>query len=662
MDKVLLKKYLAEGETWPTLCERVASIMPYQQERNIVQHALQSLQFLPNSPTLVNAAKAGGRNLMACHLLHVPDSIDGIFDAVKQAAVIFKSGGGLGLEFSAISPSGTPLKYAPGGLASGPVSFMRIFDTTAQVVMEGGLRRAAIMGNLNVKHPDIQRFITVKADDGILQNFNISVTVDNGPDSVEPQLWKKIITYAHRNGEPGVLFLDNINNSNPTLVDFGPILGANACVTGDTMVAVADGRDAVSIRTLAEEGKDVPVYCQGPNGITIRYGRHPRKTRSQVPIMRVIFDNDTEIKATSDHSLMLQNGKYRQVQDLRVDDNLMSFNKYKYQNHSQFYWIIHANQVKNRVVWFPEYQLVNEFLRGKKLQSSGGIFDFCDNNVFYSHKVVAVEPCGTEDVYNITVDDFHNLAYVTEANGKTLTGNVYLSGVISKNCSEIPLYHAGSCVLASINLCRTIPNLGDFSRFKDVVKLVVKFLNRVIEVNHYPLAEIAQATRRTRNIGVGVMGWADLLREHGIPYTSQDALDIARELATTLYTAADLASWDLAQQDGGYLPDRRRNATVTCIAPTGHISRLAGVSPAIYPDYAEALQMSPEDHLNMVEAWQKGIDNAISYTVCFAEDQPVDFVDAVYRGAHDRGLKCMSVYRDNSRKGQPCKVDGTCSL
>lgn len=453
----LLKKYFAPGEDWAKLCERVSGIMQYRGEREVVEDALTKKLFLPNSPTLINAGRPGGRNLAACHLLHVENSIAGIFEANKQSAAIYKSGGGLGLELSALSPAGTSLRYAPQGVASGPVSFMKVFDTTAQVVMEGGLRRAAIMATLNVEHYDILRFIRCKERDGALSNFNISVTMDDGPRGAPPKVWNVIVNHAHWNGEPGVVFLDNVNNGNPTLDDFGPIYGINAC-------------------------------------------------------------------------------------------------------------------------------------------------------------------------------------------------------------AEIPLYDKSSCILGSLVLPNVIEKLGDWTSLRENTRLLTRFLNRVIDVNHYPLAAIAQQTRKVRRIGVGVMGWYTLLKREGIPFVSDVALSLASDIARNIYEAADLESWELAKGDGGYLPGRRRNATVMAVAPTGHIARIAGVSHSIYADYAVGLKMSVEQHLDHVTVWQGWVDNAVSYTISFPNDAPIEVVDRAFRGAHERGLKAISVYRDGSREGQPCKAEGACNI
>lgn len=453
----LLDKYLASGEDWLKLCSRVSGIMQYAHERLEVFDVLSDKKFIPNSPCLINAGRPGGRNLMACNVLHVGNSIKEIFDTATSCALLFKSGAGVGLELSGLSPANTSLKYAPRGRASGPVSFMRLFQTTADVVMEGGLRRAAIMGCLNANHPDILEFISCKEDDGIFNHFNISVTLDSGPDSLPSNIWDEIVERAYRNGEPGIIFLDNINRHNPTLEDFGPIIGANAC-------------------------------------------------------------------------------------------------------------------------------------------------------------------------------------------------------------AETPLYDNASCVLGSIVLPNVIEKAGDYKQLEKVTKLAVRFLNRVIDVNHYPLPEIAQSTRRTRDIGVGVMGWSTLLDKLGIPFVSDEALELAKFVACTIWNTADTESWELASRDGGYLPDRRRNRTLMAIAPTGHIARIAGVSHSIYPDYAVGLKMIANQHLDLIGTWQDYVDSGISYTVSFTDDKPVSFVDEVFRGAHERGIKAISVYQDGSREGQPCKVEGTCQL
>lgn len=453
----LLDKYFVAGEDWPMLCDRVSGIMAYKNEREPLYRALVSKQIMPSSPVLLNARRRDGRNLMACHVIHVPNSIVGIMEAAKWSAQVFKSGGGIGLDFSALSPRGTKLSYSAGE-ASGPVPFMGIFNALAEVVMVCGLRRPAMMATLNVStHQDALEFIGAKTEDGQLSNFNISVTVNGGPDSVEPKVWQAICDRAYDNGEPGIVFLDNINDKNPLLKSHGRIIAVNAC-------------------------------------------------------------------------------------------------------------------------------------------------------------------------------------------------------------SEQPLYDFGSCTLGHVVLPKVVTKLGDYARLREMARLLARLLDRVIDINYYPLPQIAEVARDIRNIGIGVMGWYNLLVANGIPFVSRDALILADEIGREIYRAANEESWALAKEKGGYRPGKRRNSFLTTIAPTGHTALLAGVEHSINPPYDLGLKMTPDQHLDHVAAWQIHTDSAISYTISFLNNAPTNIVDHIFRGAHERGLKAIAVYRDGSREGQPCSADGTCTI
>lgn len=209
--------------------------------------AMTTLRFLPNSPTLMNAGTELGQ-LSACFTLPVPDSIEGIFDAMKQGAIIHKTGGGTGYNFSHIRPEGSPVQSTD-GVASGPVSFMQVFNAATDVIKQGGRRRGANMGILNVWHPDVLPFIAAKQNEGDLANFNISVMVNDAfmnlvserrfaevwftdPRTGAPvtvgQIWTAIVEGIWKNGEPGVLFYDEINRHNPT-PHLGEIDTTNPC-------------------------------------------------------------------------------------------------------------------------------------------------------------------------------------------------------------------------------------------------------------------------------------------------------------------------------------------------------------------------------------------------------------------------------------------------
>ena len=499
-------------------------------------NAISNLEFLPNSPTLMNAGYPNGQ-LSACFVIPVPDSTDGIFDAVKIMAITQKSGGGTGFSFTDIRPRGDVVKTT-GGTASGPISFMKIFDAATEEIRQGGRRRGANMGILNVNHPDIIDFITAKDKEGILQNFNISVAItdkfmealekDGNYELINPHdnlpvkelkaksVWDLIVKMAWKNGEPGIVFIDRINEYNPT-----PTLG--------------------------------------------------------------------EIKSTN--------------------------------------------------------------------------------------------PCG-----------------------------------------EVPLLPYESCNLASINLTRFVTSQKtlDYDKLKKTVELLTRFLDDVIDVNTYPFDTIAKSTRLTRKIGLGVMGFADMLYMLGIPYNSDEAIVKAEKIMSFINKTAIDYSIELGKKRGSFpyfhesiykdLP-AFRNATLTTIAPTGSISIIAGCSSGIEPNfalaytrrimdntlltevnpifekvakergfYSEELMKEvvakgsikdipdiPDDvknifivshdiryewHVKMQAAFQKSTNNSVSKTINFPEDATQDDIKKAYLLAYKTGCKGITVYRDNSRAYQ----------
>jgi len=324
-----------------------------------------------------------------------------------------------------------------------------------------------------------------------------------------------------QDGEPGVIYWGNLQAGNTTPW-LGPIQGVNPCVTGDTLVALADGRGFKTIKELADEGKDVPVYSFDSERVRISTGRNPRKTRSNVDVYKVILDDGSSFKATDDHKIMLRDGTYKKICDLKSGDSLMPAGD-------------------------------------------------------YSVVVDSVKYAGKDDVYNITVDDYHNYIIVTH-----ITDINSWSGFVSANCGETPLYHGESCILYVI----------DWTKLSDSVRALVNMLNACLDKNKYPFDFMREAALRTRKIGLGVMGFADMLGLLGIRYGSEESLEIAERIMSFINNVAWDESVRLADQYGPYpayknVPGAKwaRNATVTCIAPTGSISYLAGVSSGIEPFY-----------------------------------------------------------------------------
>ena len=446
---VLERRYLAKDEAGqPTetvdgLFHRVANAIAegdrhFDPKADVVATAREfydlmvNLDFLPNSHTLMNAGRPLGQ-LSACFVLPVADSMEDIFDAIKNAALIHKSGGGTGFSFSRLRPKGSTVN-STGGVASGPISFMKVFNSATEAVKQGGTRRGANMGILRVDHPDILEFITCKNDTSEITNFNISVGIteafmeaasQNKPyDLVNPatgkvtgqlnakEVFDAIVSSAWQTGEPGIIFLDRLNRDNV-------------------------------------------VPSQG------------------------------EIESTN--------------------------------------------------------------------------------------------PCG-----------------------------------------EQPLLPYESCNLGSINLVnhltRTVAGwVLDRAKLERTIRNAVHFLDNVIEVNQYPLPEIDQMTRSTRKIGLGVIGFADMLLYMGVPYNSDEGVELAREIMDTVNTIGHRASEELAEVRGPFplfsesiYQDGRplRNATVTTIAPTGTLSIIAGVSSGVEPVFAYAYIRNVMDNTHLIETNQ----------------------------------------------------------
>lgn len=546
--KVLEERYLLKDEqgniieTPTQLFRRVAKAIatvdkiygdnPSDAEKKFFD-AMRSLEFLPNSPTLMNAGTPLGQ-LSACFVLPIEDSLEGIFTTLKNMVIIQQSGGGTGFGFSRLREKGAMVKSTK-GIASGPVSFMKIYDSTTDVIKQGGKRRGANIGILHCAHPDIAEFVTAKSGKK-LSNFNISVAATDA-------FMKKAFK-------------------------------------GETLT-LRSPKDSKIIRKINA---------------------------------RTLFD------------MIIKNA-------WETGD--------------------------------PGLVFLDEINRKHPLKKIGTI--------------EATNPCG-----------------------------------------EVPLLSYESCNLGSINLGKMVRNGKiDWEKLREITRLGVHFLDNVIDANHYPLKETDAITKANRKIGLGVMGFADLLLMLKIPYNSQEAVNLGEKIITFVAKEARKKSMELGSTRGSFPNFKNsiwtrypamRNATCITIAPTGTISIIAGCSSGIEPVFAlaflrnvmegkqlpeinepfkmelikrnlysdslvkdisktgniknvslpvevkkifiTALDVAPEIHVRMQAAFQRHVDNAVSKTVNLPQNTTMEDIRRIYFLAWKLKCKGITIYRYGSKPEQ----------
>ena len=674
-------------EDWAAIARRIAAHVAAAEaeagmrERfeNEVLRLLLDRRFLPNTPAIVNAG-TGRNQLAACFVTPVEDSLAEIMEHATNCALIHQSGGGVGMTYERLRPEGAPISGGRGA-ASGPVSFMQIVNTVTETVKQGGVRRGANMGILSVTHPDLLRFIHAKNDQRSLTNFNISVTItDRFLEAVEngewfqlefggepwtkpihdpkaeggqggeysyrgerpprpgmvfaPDVWDRIISSTHRWAEPGIIFIDNVNRANPLRNSMGPKRASNPCFVGGTRVALQDRW--VTARELAESGRAETFAIDPRFGAgTLAQATHVFSSGIK-PVVKVETENGQSIRLTPDHKLMTDRG-WVAARDLTPED------------------VIHTAA--------PSYcgetasPLETLVLPGATRLSS------------------PVRPDGEEEVFDVTVP---------------VTNSLIADGYTISNCGEQLLHDYNACNLGSLDVAKYYDESRDdldWEALGEDIRWAVRFLDNVVEVCDWPLPQIADTVRRTRPVGLGIMGFADLLLQKRLVYGSEESAQFAEKVMGFVRRAGWEASLALGVEKGvmpEFEPNRDlyedlvynqigiprstpltlRNYEVTTIAPTGTISLLAESSSGCEPNFSYAYvrrdTLGTRVYAHPIAAKVLGIDydpeskesteQAAAYIEAHRADLPPYFVDALSLTpeAHIKILAAFQRHVDNS--------------
>ena len=594
-------------------------------------------RFMPNSPTLMNAGTPMGQ-LSACFVLDMPDSLDGIMDTVRETALIFQSGGGVGINYSKLRPAGSPVGSAAGA-ASGPVSFMGVVDHVGDVVKQGGRRRAANMGVLDASHPDIMEFIGAKHKPGFLENFNISVGTDAGFwNAVETgadyhgrsaaAILDEIAESAHRSAEPGVIFFDHVNRHNMLeRARGGPLRSTNPCWGGETRVLTKNG--PVSFRDLANGPSKIQVMSREEDGsLSYRTMQNPGITAENVEVVCLVVESKqtgecAALRCTPTHRVYVVDGasvERRAVEDLTPGMSLASL----YMDGSMWEQTVGVSASVSEV---PEimmqgtghptpgilpFSLIARKGKAKRRRKDADGFVTPDGTVpdapvgkkagglaglfGRNHTVLAVIRTGRADVYNGMVDATHN--YFVECGD----GHYIMSG----NCGEQALYPSESCNLGSINLAECAGGDGiDWEALAGDIRTCTRMLDGVVSMTRHPTPDIERASCETRRIGLGVMGVADLLMWLGIPYNSAEAYALFGRIAEFLSFHSMAESIRLAAERGPF-PLYDRSAYVDGRLPfAGHMEP--------YHEWEHHSNMPWNDIISDIQ--KHGIRNVLTTTI-----------------------------------------------
>lgn len=603
-------------------------------------HALMmERKFLPNSPTLMNAGAQLGQ-LSACFVLDIPDTLDGILDTTKNTGIIFKSGGGVGINYSSLRPAGSRVGSAAGA-ASGPLSFMGLIDRVGDVIKQGGRRRAANMGVLDASHPDIREFIHAKRTPGVLENFNVSVGTDakfwecvesgapyHGIDA--SALLDEIAGSAHASAEPGVIFFDNINKHNVLKrARGGPLRSTNPCWGGETRVLTKDG--PVSFRELHMGQSKVKVMTREEDGsISYRTMENPGLTAQGAEVMCLVVESEqggepAALRCTPTHKVYVVTAsgvEKRAVSDLKPGMSLASL----YLEGSNWEQTVGVSTPVNEVPEIamqgtghptpgilPISLMSRKKGKAKKKRAHAEGFVTPEGDVpenaqpdkpgMFSrmfgrknHKVLSVFRVDDTDVYNGMVETTHN--YFVECG----EGHYILSG----NCGEQALYPNESCNLGSINLAEYVDEDElDWEALEADTRTCTRMLDGVVDMTRHPTPDIEIASNETRRVGLGVMGVADMLMYLGVPYNTPEAYRLFGQIAEFVSYHSMAESVRLAVERGPF-PLYGESAYVDGMLPfVGDAER--------YRDWEHRSTMPWDELLSNIQ--KHGIRNVLTTTI-----------------------------------------------
>ncbi len=583
------------------------------------------LDFLPNSPTLMNAGKEL-QQLAACFVLPVGDSMSDIFETLKNTALIQKSGGGVGYSFSRIRPR-NDIVLSTKGVSSGPISFMTVFNAATDTIKQGGTRRGANMGILRVDHPDILDFINAKDSNEKLNNFNISVGVteafmkavenDEKYEIVNPrtkevfdrysarEIFSMIVEHAWKNGDPGIIFLDRLNKDNPT-PHIGQIESTNPCVTGETLISTKKGWvKAEELHNRIENGENIEILFDkraleykiskeiGKEELGIHESGNIKSwNRGEKEVYKLISYSGFELEATADHKILTTKG-YKELKKLQKEDEILICEQ--------------LERKSNKEIGLVNYEIPN-FSSDKEGIKKSAVNTYTlekkEPKIFYqsTDRVKSIEHIGKKVVF-----DFN----------EPISNSFIANGIVVRNCGEQPLLPYEACNLGSINLAHMVNEEDgiiqvDYRRLGKIVHTAVRFLDDVIDMSKYPLEKIREMVNGNRKIGLGVMGWADLLVIMGIPYDSEEALELGGKIMSFVQDESKEASKKLAEEkeefpnfEGSIFDSpegyKIRNATTTTIAPTGTLSIIADCSSGIEPIFAVSFVKNVMDNDKLIE-------------------------------------------------------------